>query len=658
MLPSSLRFLAKIPSLIIQIRGFGSPFPLSKPHPLPPPPILDSEAVLEAVCINLRRRDWKFLQQFSSYLVGPLVRRVILRCRSSPRLSLDFFNWALVQQRNDERSSLDLDTYSVLIHVLVSARMFDETLRIMRQLMQERHVAALELLDALARCRKRYGGSRDVYDAMVRGCTQIGATKDACLVMETLRARGVWVSLHAYNNLLSHLLMSSQDGGVAFWEMYKEMLALGYVENVNTFNLVIYGLCRECKIGEAFSVFYRMLKGGVFPNVVTFNMLIDGCCRNGELNLAYELFKKINLVSGNNTEPNVVTFNCLINYLCKAGRAEDGEHVVKKDMLKKGLLPNVRTYGTLIDGYARKGKMEEALRLFIEMLDDGMVPNVIVYNSLLNWLLKQGHIDEACFFLSDMRKVHASHDHYTYAILVDGYCRNGCMQEAFRYYNQCREEKLVKDVVPYNSLINHLCKQGRVYEVKQLLGRMFVSCLAPDVVTYSTLIDRFFKDGKIDDALKVYDEMIEVGQRPNLITYNSIIHGFCEVECVDMARLAIEELRSSELTSVSRDVISSTHVVLQGGEVNGVARGRRLGRTLSHRVRTTNYFLLFLHRVGPFFSDVRVPLGAPRQRISSRASVPPRSCQTPEGGFSLMTGGGPTPRMFHEPSYAISCLGP
>ncbi|WOL04932.1 pentatricopeptide repeat-containing protein [Canna indica] len=597
MLASLFRFIVKIPPLTLQPRRFISQSRLPKTPSLPPSPSLESQVIFDAICINLRRRKWKFLQQVSPHLTGPLVRRVILCFRSSPQLALEFFNWTSQQQR----FSVDLDTHMVLVHVLVSGRLFDEALCIMRKLMGDGAVPVLELLDSMARTRKRYNGCRDAYDALVRSCTQIGTGEDACLVIETLRARGVWVSIHACNNLLNHLLMSSPDAGAAFWNMYKEILAVGYVENVNTFNLVIYGLCRESKIQEAFSVLYRMLKGRIFPNIATFNILIDGCCRNDVVNLGYDLFKKIKLVSGNTIKPNVVTFNCLINGLCKAGKVEDGEKLMK-DMLETKILPNVQTYASLVDGYGREGKPEEALRLLIEMLDYGIVPNIVVYNSLLNWLFKQGYVEEACFLLSDMKKVHASPDHYTYAILVNGYCRNGNVQEAIRYYIQSIKEKLLKDIIPYNSLISYLFKQGSIYEVKQLLGRMFGSGLTPDVVTYSIFIDRLFKNRNIDDALEVYDEMVKEGQWPNLITYNSIIHGFCRMELLDVALLVIEELRR---TGMLLDVFTYNTMI------NGYLSNHRVDEAfhICHDMQrvgiavnevTCNIFMDYLCRIGCF----------------------------------------------------------
>ena len=86
------------------------------------------------------------------------------------------------------------------------------------------------------------------------------------------------------------------------------MGSFGYMENVSTFNLVIYALWKECRLVEAISVFYRMLKGGIFPSVVSFNMIIDAACKNGDLDLDLKLIKKMTMMTGNSVWPNSVYF--------------------------------------------------------------------------------------------------------------------------------------------------------------------------------------------------------------------------------------------------------------------------------------------------------------------------------------------------------------
>ena len=64
----------------------------------------------------------------------------------------------------------------------------------------------------------------------------------------------------------------------------------------------------------------------------------------------------------NSISPNSVTYNSIINGLCKLGKFAFSEEM-HNDMIKAGVEPDVRTYATLIDGYAQRGCLEEALRL-------------------------------------------------------------------------------------------------------------------------------------------------------------------------------------------------------------------------------------------------------------------------------------------------------
>jgi pentatricopeptide repeat domain-containing protein 1 len=53
-------------------------------------------------------------------------------------------------------------------------------------------------------------------------------------------------------------------------------------------------------------------------------------------------------------------------------------------MRKKGLKPNVVTFNSLIDGYAKKGDIEQARHWLVVMRKEGTKPNVIMFNTLTN----------------------------------------------------------------------------------------------------------------------------------------------------------------------------------------------------------------------------------------------------------------------------------
>lgn len=92
--------------------------------------------------------------------------------------------------------------------------------------------------------------------------------------------------------------------------------------------------------------------------------------------------------------PDVVTYSTLIDGYCKASRMQDALEVLDS-MVERGILPDVVTYTTLIAGYCKEGEMEEAMKLHNEMIDKGMVPDPITYLVLSHGLDKVENVQEA-----------------------------------------------------------------------------------------------------------------------------------------------------------------------------------------------------------------------------------------------------------------------
>ncbi|KAJ0256809.1 Pentatricopeptide repeat-containing protein [Hirschfeldia incana] len=416
-------------------------FHVAKKFSNPPEP---EDILFTALCLNLKQRRWNTLHQLSSTLTTPLVSRVLLQFRTSPKLALEFHNWFLGNNPNPFEASC------VMVHLLVESRRYDDALSIMVKLMSAEggvKLSPLDVLSGLVRSYEACGSSPDVFDSLVRACTQSGDAQGAWEVIEKARAEGFRVSVHALNNFMGCLLNLNEIDW--FWEVYKEMDALGYVENVNTFNLVIYSFCKECKLLEALSVFYRMLKCGVWPNVVSFNMMIDGACKMGDMVFALELLGKMRVMSGGSVSPNAVTYNSVVNGFCKAGRLDLAERV-RGEMVKSGVGCNERTYGALVDAYGRGGRSDEALRLCDEMTSKGLVANTVVCNSVVYWLFMEGDVEGAMLVLSDMISKEMEIDRFTHAIVIRGLCRNGYVEEAVKF-----QRGITGDVVCYNTLMHH-----------------------------------------------------------------------------------------------------------------------------------------------------------------------------------------------------------
>jgi pentatricopeptide repeat protein len=86
--------------------------------------------------------------------------------------------------------------------------------------------------------------------------------------------------------------------------------------------------------------------------------------------------------------PNMVSYSTVNDGLCKAQE-------VLQQMLDKGVIPNYRTYNTLVGGYCSSGQWTEAIRVSKEMSRNGFGPDVFTCNLLMDYLCKKGLCGDA-----------------------------------------------------------------------------------------------------------------------------------------------------------------------------------------------------------------------------------------------------------------------
>ena len=85
--------------------------------------------------------------------------------------------------------------------------------------------------------------------------------------------------------------------------------------------------------------------------------------------------------------PSVASLNVLIKALCKNSGTMDSAFRIFRKMPNRGCTPDLYTYGTLINGLCRFGKIGETKELFKEMETKGCLPSVVTYSSLITWVV-------------------------------------------------------------------------------------------------------------------------------------------------------------------------------------------------------------------------------------------------------------------------------
>ncbi|KAJ9556687.1 hypothetical protein OSB04_011301 [Centaurea solstitialis] len=285
-------------------------------------------------------------------------------------------------------------------------------------------------------------------------------------------------------------------------------------------------MCQKItKLDDALQLFDQMSQRKPLPSVVKFNQLLQAVTKMQHYSCSIHLFKQMVAIGA---PVNLYTFNIVIKCCCQMSCTRDGFAVVAYGF-RRGFVPDVYIFSTLLNGLVLEDRILEAERLFKKLIKGKLCePDVVMYSTMIKGLCKVGINDTAIGLLRLMDERGCKPDVMTYSTIIDSLCKDKMVDDALKLFNEMIFHKgIVPDVVTYSSLIRGLCNLSRWDDAVKMLREMEDERISPNVITYNILVDAFCKEGMVEDAEAVLNIMVERGKVPDLVTYNSLIDGFC-----------------------------------------------------------------------------------------------------------------------------------
>jgi len=158
------------------------------------------------------------------------------------------------------------------------------------------------------------------------------------------------------------------------------------------------------------------------------------------------------------------------------------------EIKSKKMLPEARTYNSIISACSKSCKGELALQIYEKMIHDGVMPTSTTYTSAISACGRAGLVDKATGLYKSMAST-------------------GCRP----------------NVITFSSLITVCERSARDDLAVKLFNDMLSMGVAPNVVTYNGLLGTHAKCCNWRHALAVFDEMISKGCTPDGTTYSALI---------------------------------------------------------------------------------------------------------------------------------------
>ncbi|KAL3631016.1 hypothetical protein CASFOL_024000 [Castilleja foliolosa] len=306
------------------------------------------------------------------------------------------------------------------------------------------------------------------------------------------------------------------------------------VSNCNSHEKMKLGLGNIRNLDDALCLYDDMSSTRPLPSVIKFNQLLSTLVNLKEYSSAIYLFK--HLCNNSGIYVDEYTMNIVINSYCLSNRADFGVSILGW-FFKRGCVPNVFTFTTLLEGLFRENKINEAQELFRKM-------GVVKYGTVIDGLCKAGNTPMALELLGVMEKGSRSRKPGThiYSMIIDNFCKDKNAASALKLFN-----KKPSYVVTYSALICGLCNLSRWSEAKMLMEKMVGCKEYPNVIRFSYLFNELCKEGLVDEAADVIDIMNQQNVNPDIITYNSLMDGYCLQGRMDEARNVFDSMSSKHI---------------------------------------------------------------------------------------------------------------
>ncbi|XP_068660565.1 pentatricopeptide repeat-containing protein GUN1, chloroplastic-like isoform X2 [Aristolochia californica] len=364
------------------------------------------------------------------------------------------------------------------------------------------------------------------------------------------------------------------EGRGGSWEsardMFNEMVRQGIERDIFTYNTLLDAFCKGGQMDLAMEIMAEMTERNVGPNVVTYSTVIDGFAKAGRLDEALNLFKKMKYAR---IGLDRVSYNTLVSIYAKLGRFQEALGVCE-EMESAGIKKDAVTYNALLGGYGKQGKYEagkyEAVKyLFEEMKAEYCTPNVLTYSTLIDTYAKGGMHKEAMEVFKEFKKTGLKVDVVLYSALIDALCKNGLVQSAVALLDEMTREGIRPNVVTYNSIIDAFgrAKSAQIREitddeiskasvehVKDVKDLKMGIANGDDqvmkiferlVVEKKQLVVEDFK-GKSEEIaciLGMFHKMHQLEIKPNVVTFSAILNACSRCNSFEDASMLLEELR-------------------------------------------------------------------------------------------------------------------
>ncbi|MQM02163.1 hypothetical protein Taro_034925 [Colocasia esculenta] len=275
---------------------------------------------------------------------------------------------------------------------------------------------------------------------------------------------------------------------------------------------VLSAYSRDGAPGEVFREFRTMRQAGTFAGEHAFAVVLSSCARLGDLDYGRQMHCDIV-----KTGFGVSAFcqGSLLNMYAKCGRVDEARQLF--DGFKS---PDTVSWTAMIDGYVQVGMSGKALKLFDGMRQQGCTPDDVTSVTAITAYVRLGRLEDARNLFMQM----VSPKIIAWNTIISGHSQNGHEAEALEFFQKMHGTGVRPTRSTLGSTLSAAANLIVLDLGKQVHSEAIRLGLDSNVYVGSSLVNMYAKCSVIDDARKVFNLMAEI----NIVMWNAMLGGYLQ----------------------------------------------------------------------------------------------------------------------------------
>lgn len=354
-------------------------------------------------------------------------------------------------------------------------------------------------------------------------------------------------------------------------DFYRRMEFEGITTDHFTFPFVIKACGRLLSLFDGQKVHGKLIKNGLDVDLYVCNSLIDMYFKLGLTEYAEKIFEEMPV-------RDLVSWNSMVSGYQMVG---DGLKSLMcfREMLNSGWKTDRPSMISALGGCSIERCLHGGKEIHCQVIRSGLQLDIMVQTSLIDMYAKSGKMDHAESVFNRI----SSRNLVAWNAIIGGYTLNGYFHESFACLKRMQEDNFIPDAITMINLLPSCSQLGALLEGKCIHGFAIRKMFVPHIVLETALIDMYGKCGDLKSAECVFGHLNE----KNLISWNAMIAAYVQNGCT---REALELFHRLQNEPFKPDTVTISSILPAYAELASVSECRQVHAYITKLELSSNTF--------------------------------------------------------------------